>query len=229
MTKLVRNFIAFRDYETGSKNRYKTQPLQLACVMIDINKLEIVPNSLFHSKIKPLPDDAAIAIDLDPVSDEALAINKLKREDLEKAPDVETVWKQYCTYLKKYNLKGNKGGKWDAPIVAGFNNRGFDDEIDIRLMKAYGPEFDEWGGWSLYHPIHNFDLKEDVTRWFHFTDMKSISMDSLRDKFGLSTEKAHDAVTDVTQGAHVLIHFLKMYRTLEPKIKFDGAFSGKGL
>lgn len=215
---MINNYICFRDYETGSKNKMRTQPIQLAAIMIDLPRLQIVPDSLFESKILPeLDDEKAISEGMDPIMDEALKINGHTREDLARAPDAKTVWNQYLSYLDKYNLKGIKGGKWHAPIAAGFNNTNFDDYIDLRLAEKYGPKPDDYGGWSHYHPIHNFDVLQLVRTFFFSIDLNSTgsySMDAVRQYFGYQKLNAHKADVDVKQGADLLLRFLKLTKRI---------------
>ena len=42
---------------------------------------------------------------------------------------------------------------------------------------------------------------------------------------GLSKENAHDALKDVQDTAEILIRFMKLFRSLSPKIKFRNAFN----
>jgi len=60
-------------------------------------------------------------------------------------------------------------------------------------------------------------------------DIKSISMDSIRDWLGMSKENAHDALQDVKDTAAVLIKFMKLYRYYAPKVQFEKAFANGGL
>ena len=148
-----------------------------------------------------------------PIEDEALGINNIQVEDLEKAPDAKFVWDKYLDYLKDYNLKGKNGGKWDAPIVAGYNGTNFDDVIDVRMCEQYGPKLDEWGGWGIYHPFMRMDVQMMVQQMFfpvNISKNNSVSMDAMREYFGYKTDGAHNAKVDVLQGADLLIRFLKL-------------------
>ena len=58
--------------------------------------------------------------------------------------------------------------------------------------------------------------------------VKSISMDSLRERMGLSGENAHDALQDVKDTANIFIKMLKTHRAVYQNIEFEKAFaSGK--
>ena len=89
------------DFETGSRNPHKTQPVQIAAVAIHGRKLTIQPGGYFESLIRPeLDDEKAIEMGVDPIEDEALAVNGKTREELAKAPSAKTVWKK--TYQSIY-------------------------------------------------------------------------------------------------------------------------------
>lgn len=237
---MIRNNICIRDYETGSKNRHKCQPIQIAAVMIDIRRLEVIQDSLFESLILPeFDDEKCLNLGIDPLEDEALKINGHTRESLADAPHAKLVWEQYLAYLKDYNIKGQDGGAWNAPAIGGYNSCKFDDVIDIRMCELYGPKLNDWGDWSMYHPFLNFDVQHLVQNFFHATKINntdSISMDAMREFFGYKKDGAHDAETDVIQTADMLIRFLKLTKgivagTLDlpkgKKVKFRGCVGGK--
>ena len=55
-------------------------------------------------------------------------------------------------------------------------------------------------------------------------DVKSLSMDSMRDLFGMSKENAHDALKDVEDTAMLLCRFMRLYRRTSSSVRFKGAF-----
>jgi DNA polymerase III epsilon subunit-like protein len=62
--------------------------------------------------------------------------------------------------------------------------------------------------------------------WFESNnDLKSYTLDSLRDYFGISKVGAHDAFKDVQDCAEILIRFLRLHRNLGNKIKFKNSFA----
>ena len=82
------------DTETGSRNPNTTQAIQLACIAIEPRSLEIIPNSEFESLIKPEFDEIKCKeLGIDPLEDQALAVNGKTREELAKAPQLKVVWK----------------------------------------------------------------------------------------------------------------------------------------
>ncbi|MFW9876834.1 MAG: hypothetical protein ACFFG0_27385 [Candidatus Thorarchaeota archaeon] len=216
---MIKNYVCVYDLETGGKNKYKCQPVQISAIMIDLPRLEIVEDSLFESKIKPIWDKKICEKEgIDEFDDGSIEIHRLTREILDKAPELTVVWENFQNYLKQYNLKGLKGRMWDAPIPGGFNNRNFDDFIIRRLCERYGPKLDEWGGWKLFHPVHNFDLYQTSISLFHNKKISSgrvsYSLDTLREYHGISKEQAHNAKKDVLDTAFLLIKHLRMLREI---------------
>jgi len=204
----------------------------------------VIEESEFDSIIKPIADDAkAVKEGFGPIEDEALKINGHTREELAKGPELKIVWGQFQEYLKKYNLKGKTGGKWDSPIPAGFNNRNFDDVIIKRLCDKFGPKPDDFGGWGIFHPMYNFDLFQEIQTKFFFTSFngsQSMSFDTLREYFGYKKEGAHNSLIDCIQGADLLIRILRLNKSVingdllvcpecdyKKKIKFENCVGGK--
>jgi len=221
------NDICVFDFETGSRNPHTTQPVQVAAVMIHGRKLTIQPDGYFESLIKPMGDEKAVAAGVDPLEDEALQINGKTRDELSRAPHAKTVWERFGNFVNKFNYKG---GAWTAPIAAGHNIDNFDMIIAERLCKQYGPLDKKRKTQGIFHPIHRMDLMREVWMWTENNkDIRSISMDSIRDWLGMSKENAHDALQDVKDTAAVLIKFMKLYRYYAPKVQFEKAFANGGL
>jgi len=224
-----RNNYVFLDFETGSKNKYKTQPTQLAAVALDGRTGKIIKGSEFCSFIKPIFDPSECKkLGIDEIQDEALEITKITVEQLETAPDIKTVWKSFCEYVERYSVGK---GKWDAPVMCGYNIEGFDKEIIRRIagVKPYnlGPFDKEYQECTLFHPIDRIDIMKDVQQWTRFnTSIRSVSMDSMRTYFGMKKEGAHNALVDVKQGAAILEKFFDLYKNISPLIKFQGCFAG---
>lgn len=235
---MIFNYYMVYDFETGSRNKHKTQPTQLSAIMIDPRRLTIVPGSLFDSEIKPILDnEEATKLGLDPVEDEALTKTGKTRENLAKAPELKVVWESFVDYVKNYTKKGSN---WNAPIRVGFNNRNFDDFIIDRLASQYGPYDKVWQTQNLFQPIHSIDLMQDffrITENIKINSTHSISMDSIRDWLGMDKSGAHDGRNDVLDCAELFIRITKLHRKLHTgidcfhcgnlnKIKFDGSLAG---
>ena len=217
----IRDYIVF-DFETGSRNPRKTQPTQIAALALDGRNFKL--KGTFKSEIRPVMDDEkAIEMGFDPLEDEALRITGKNREDLAKAPLPKTVWKKFCDFVNQYNWKGTQ---FFAPIPAGFNIIGFDMIIVDRLCKAYGPYDKERQQQKLFNKIYKVDMMDNMFMWTEGDpSIKSISMDSLRDRMGLSKENAHDALQDVKDTANIMIKFMKTHRAVYRNLTIDKAFA----
>lgn len=216
-----RDIICF-DFETGGRNPHRCQPTQIAAIALDGRNFK--PKGTFNSLMRPvLDDDKAIALGVDPVEDEALKVTRKTREELAKAPLPKTVWKKFITFVEKYNWKGTP---FFAPIPCGFNIIGYDMHIVNRLCKEYGPWDENRQQQKLFHQIYKIDVMDDVWLWTEGDpDVKSISMDSLRERMGLSSENAHDALQDVRDTANIFIKLQKSRRAVYRNMKFDKAFA----
>jgi DNA polymerase III epsilon subunit-like protein len=216
-----RDYIIF-DFETGSRNPHRTQPTQIAALALDGRTLNV--KGQFNSEIKPIFDDAeAIAAGLDPIEDEALKITKKTREKLAEAPSIKSVWSKFTKFVDQYNWKGDA---FFNPIPVGFNIIGFDMIIVNRLCREFGPWDKEREHQKLFSKVYKIDIMDTVFAWTESDpSVRSISMDSLRQRMGLSTEKAHDALQDVKDEANIFIKFMKTYRAVYQNIQFEQAFA----
>lgn len=171
-----------------------------------------------------LDDERAIELGLDPIQDEALKVNGKTREELENAPDTKLVWESFCQFVNRYNYKKDI---WNAPIAAGFNIDAFDNIIVNRLCGhepyGFGPWDEEYRKNKIFHPIFAIDVMDYCWMWFENIKMptRSLGMDAMRDYFGMSKEGAHDAKQDVIDCSEILIRFLRLSRSISPKVKFQ--------
>ena len=241
--------IIFLDFETTGVNPYTAQPTQLAAVVIHGRKLEVHENSMFSSFIQPIWDEQeCLRLNLTPVNDEALAKSNISIDTLKEAPKLKTVWDQFRQFINRYNPKKSKWGapiksgmnidRYDAIIIdriAGGHFKKAQAELDKLqsggIIKAENIKFKDpygFGPWdedrqeeTLFYPRDSVDLLRILWMWTeNIPEIKSLSMDSIREWLGIPTEGAHDARKDVMDGAKVLIKFLKLHRTYAPKIKF---------
>lgn len=225
---MITNDIIFLDFETTGVNPLTCQPVQLAAVVIDGRKLEIVEGSEFQTLILPELDEYTCAAKrLDPLTEGSIRVHGKTPEILSGAPNVKLAWKLFVDYVNSYNPKG---GKWNAPIMAGYNVVNYDSKIINRLVMEepykFGP-MDNKGECSLFNPRMSWDLIHDVQRWTHFNpEITSVSFDNMRKYTGMSTDNAHDAMQDVKQGALFLCKFLNMYKKMTPGLKLKGSCVG---
>jgi DNA polymerase III epsilon subunit-like protein len=216
-----RDYIVF-DFETGSRNPQKTQPTQIAALALDGRNFRL--KGTFNSEIRPIIDDEkAIKAGLDPLEDEALRITGKTRKALAKAPLPKTVWKKFENFVNQYNWKGTQ---FFAPIPAGFNIIGFDMIIVNRMCEQYGSYDKERQQQKIFNKIYKVDMMDNMFMWTEGDpSIKSISMDSLRERMGLSSENAHDALQDVKDTANIMIKFMKTHRAVYRNLKIDKAFA----
>jgi len=216
-----RDIIVF-DFETGGRNPMRCQPTQIAAIALDGRNFRL--KGEFNSMMRPIiDDDKAIAAGVDPIEEGALKVTGQTRAQLAKAPLPKGVWKKFCTFVNKYNWKGTP---YFAPIPAGFNILGYDMKIVDRLCKEYGPYDDKRQSQKLFHQIYKIDVMDDVWLWTEGDpSVKSISMDSLRERMGLSSENAHDALQDVKDTANIFIKLQKSRRAVYRNMKFEKAFA----
>jgi DNA polymerase III epsilon subunit-like protein len=216
-----RDIIVF-DFETGGRNPLRCQPTQIAAIALDGRNFRL--KGEFNSMMRPiLDDDKALKAGVDPIEEGALKVTGQTRSQLARAPLPKGVWKKFVTFVNKYNWKGTP---YFAPIPAGFNILGYDMKIVDRLCKEYGPYDDKRESQKLFHQIYKIDVMDDVWLWTEGDpDVKSISMDSLRERMGLSSENSHDALQDVKDTANIFIKLQKSRRAVYRNMKFEQAFA----
>ena len=212
-----KNVYIMYDTETGSRNPTTTQAIQIAAIAIDPRNLTIIPDSEFESLIRPeLNELKQKELGIDNIEQGALDVNGKTLEMLADAPAEKTVWQSFTQYCMGYNTTGKK---WDAPILTGFNNLGFDNIILNRMAKKYGPYESERDHCSLFHPIWKMDVMQLIFPLFESNyEVRSLSMDNLRDYFGMSKENAHDALQDVKDQAEIFCAIMKANRKLSKVI-----------
>lgn len=224
------NKICVFDFETDGVNPNQCSPVQLACVMVDPLKLEVIPNSEFNINFKPetLEKDPDYEYTTDVVDFHAKVQGCSKADILDRwsnYPTQEHSWKMFVDYMSKYHTRASKKSQFSAPIAAGYNIYKFDLPIIDRLSKKYGNTNKE-GKTDVFFPRDIIDLMNLVFYWFEQnSDLKSYTLDSLRDYLGISKEGAHDAIKDIRDSAEILIRFMKLHRRLANSIKFKDSFN----
>lgn len=217
-TKLNNNIICY-DLETGDKDPYTCEPLEITAIVYDINTLQQKENGVFNTLIKPT--------DWSKVSEKALQKNKITREEVEdKGVDQKFFFDQFTEFCRSFQRNHTK---WEGMYAAGFNILNFDNIIMDQLCTKYA-YLDKDGDPLLFHPIHNFDLIHVSRLWFHNCDeLNSYSLDGLRDYMGISKEGSHRSTKDVEDTWAILSRFMNMYRQLSVKKipQFKGCFSNE--
>jgi exonuclease I len=224
-----KNKICVFDMETDGSDPYICSPVQLAAIMIDPISLEIIKGSEFNINFKPetLEENDNYEYKTD-ILDFHAKVRGCSKQDIlnswQKYPKQNNSWDMFVNYLEKYHTRSTKKSQFSAPIAAGYNINRFDLVIVNRLSQKYNNTNKE-GRTDLFYPRDVVDMMNLVFYWFENNDeLKSYTLDSLRDYLGINKEGAHDAMKDVYDTANILIRFLRLHRNLSQKIKFKSAF-----
>lgn len=219
------------DMETDGSNPDVCSPVQIAAVIIDPLRLEIIQDSEFNVTIKPekLEEDDSYTYSDSDILEFHSKVRGCSKDDIlttwkEYTPQNQS-WKLFLSYLEKYHIRSDKRSCFTAPIAAGYNINRFDLRIVDRLSKKYN-NLNKEGRSSLFYPRDVIDVMNVIFYWFESNnELKNYTLDNLRDYLGLSKEGAHDALKDVKDTAEILIRFLRLHRNLGKKVKFKGSFT----
>ena len=217
------------DFETDGPDPSQCSPVQIAAVIVDPIKLEIVKDSEFNINFKPevLEKDPEYKYETDILDFHAKVKGSTKDAVLAEwltYPKQDQAWKQFVNYLEKYHDRATKKSCFSAPIAAGYNIYRFDLPIIDRLSNKYGNLNKEKRN-NLFYPRDVIDLINVMFYWFEDNEeVKSYSLDNMRDYLGISKDGAHDAIKDVKDSAMIMIRFLKLHRNLAKKVQFRDSF-----
>jgi DNA polymerase III epsilon subunit-like protein len=218
------NYLVF-DLETGSKNKNKTQITQISAIVLNPQTLEMIPGGKFDTEVNPIWDEGECAkLDIDVPEVEALQVTHKTREQLEKAPRIEQVWPTFVEFVKRHAK--NKGGAWDSVVPVGFNIVNFDMPIITRMCQQFGPYDEKWGTQALFHPVFHVDIMQKLWLWFEREKaIRSVSLDTLRQYFGMPLDGAHNSLVDVIDTWELFKRLVKLDRHHYPKVQFEGALA----
>jgi DNA polymerase III epsilon subunit-like protein len=224
--------ILVMDFETDHKLADIANPIQIGAIAIDPIRYQVIPNSEFYSWVRPdLIDHPNYMKDHEDTlkfhcRNYNMSMEKLL-EKIREAPSEKQVFENFTEYTRKYHTKESSQTIFSSPALAGFNALAFDFPILDRLCKKYG-YVDKNGQQKLYFTRDTIDIMKVVMMWLVPTrELRSYSMDTLREYFGMAAGQAHDALFDVKEEAEILIKFLKLHKRFAGQIKFKGAFSPK--
>jgi DNA polymerase III epsilon subunit-like protein len=219
-----KNKICVFDFETDGRDVDTINPVQLAAVIIDPRKLEIVKGGQFCSFMRPENIDDSDYFEKnratiewhsnvrDCTSDEIMEL-------WENAPPTKSVWASFEEFLLRFHKAGRTKTKFSAPLACGYNILSFDMPIAERMCAKYS------GGKQIFHPRDKIDLMHWMFPWFeNSNEVTSYSMDNMREYFGISKDNAHDALKDVEDTAMLFCRFMRLYRRTSGSVKFKGAF-----
>lgn len=196
MAKSSVKYVIVQDYETGGLPSKEKKPFldialcEVACVVVDMEKLEIIDE--YQALFKPGYKDDLI------YAPEALAVNGLTMEMMEEqGKDAKTVYKDLKDLYTKY--KNPRQGA----IVCGHNFTGFDHPFTIELFNYYGDDVWKYVKWV-----------EDTQKLAYYSnleqpDYKLATCCSLND---ISLVGAHRAIHDTRSNAQLFISYIKRLR-----------------
>jgi len=219
------NKICVFDFETDGTDVETLSPVQVAAVIIDPRKLEIIEGAEFNSYMRPekIDEEDYIKKNLATIEWHAKVQNCKKEEVVDKwraAPEIKHVWGSFLEFLSRYHASGKKKTRFSAPVACGANIIKFDLPISDKLCKKYAK------GKNIFHPRDIIDIMHWFFPWFENSEeVSSYSMDNMRKYFGISSEGAHDALKDVQDVAEICIKFMRLHRRTASKVKFKGSFN----
>lgn len=218
------------DLETSSVDPNTCDVFQIAALAVDPIKLQIIPNSTFNVWVKP--DDVEkegyyeqykSTIDWHAKNFHCTAevfLDKIKNATPEKL-----AWEQFTQYLSQYHDRQNNQNFHSSPIPAGYNIINFDMKIVERLARKYKCTQKD-GSQNIFYARDIRDILHIVSLWLSPLDeVKSYSMDNIRDYFGLTRDGGHEAMKDVEDEAKLLLKFLGLHNQLAQKISFKNVFA----
>lgn len=221
------DYICF-DFETTGKNPNTAQPIQIAAVVIHGRKLEIKEGTEFQSLIRPNFDEYECKqLNLDPLTDDSIAIHGKTRELLQTAPSPKSVWSNFSEYCKQYN---HGKSNFTAPIATGYNINSYDMVIVDRLCSKapynFGPVNKE-GGQDIFNRIKKIDMLDFMFALFeNNSEVNSLSADNLfRGYMGYAKGQAHDAMSDTIMVAEIFCRTMKLMRRTASSTRFKGVFN----
>lgn len=222
------NFVCIYDFETDDKDQHTCEPVQIAASMIHPKSLEHVEGSEFTSYMQPIDinDEDYYEKHEETIKWHAENYKCTPQEIFNKwksAPMQKVVWKDFQTYLLKYNMNQSRKSKFSAPIRAGANIIKFDDVITQRLCTRYGMVSKD-GEQKIFAPRDFIDLTNLAFYWFeNAVEPDAYNMNELRTYFGLDHEGSHDALKDVKDCGILIARLLRLHRHIAPKVKFKNS------
>jgi len=226
------NKICVFDFETDGSDPNVCSPVQIAALMIDPISLSVIPDSEFNVFFKPevLENDPEKKYHYKTdILDFHAKVKGCSAADILETwhnyPSQDQSWRLFTEYLDRYHTRSSKKSQFSAPIAAGYNIYRFDLLITERMSKKY-KNLNKENKSDIFFPRDVIDIINLMFYWFENNkELKSYSLDNVRDYFGINKDGAHDALKDVKDCAEILIRFLKLHRNLAHKIRFKDSFN----
>jgi DNA polymerase III epsilon subunit-like protein len=198
-----RNLCVF-DFETSSADPSTTQILQIGACIINRNSLEV--QDQYTTVVQP---DDFTAVDPD-----ALRVNGLTIEQLEKAPCINTVFPTFARWVQRFNIRGDKSS-FGAPIPVTWGG----DRFDLPILERYCQRFNYWDvsrkHQILVNPVFSMDVMKHMWFWTRTRkDVANVKLATILEWMGVSMtdiEKgAHDAMWDTLWTARIAVKLLQL-------------------
>lgn len=200
----MQNIVVY-DLETTGKDPNKVFPIQFAAIPIDGISLKIKEDDVFNQMCRPPDFDDMANYKGDSEKEGLWKFHAEHRgckideiiELVSSSPPMSIVFDQFKEYIKRFRSKKD-------PELGGFNIFNYDNVILNRILEGKKPT------WS---PIFYYDVMQECKSWLRSIDMRSLSLDSLREYFGL-TKGGHEALKDCKDTALILSRFLNYKQQL---------------
>jgi DNA polymerase III subunit epsilon len=174
------------DCETGGVDPKTCGLLQLAA-LVDIDG-EIKEE--FCSYVQPFPSDIVL--------DEALEVNKIKREHLQQFPEPKQVYKKFIAFLDKYIDRYNSCDKF---YPAGYNIR-FDREVMESFARRCGDGyFGSYVSWKFVDALPVMTIFD----WMGKTALANYKLGTVCAHYNIEIPDAHDAMADIRATRNLII------------------------
>lgn len=206
----MKNYLIVVDFETGSLNTTDPVPLSIAGKVYKGYTLQPIAESdggEFYSLMKP-PD-------MDRIEEGALAVNKLKREEIIVAPEEKAVLTSFSEWVRRFMVGKNK------PVMCGYNSLHFDNPILEACFLRNNIK-------NPFHANRHIDLMHLC--WLFFDEKPepaNLRLDTIGSFMGLNMAGAHNSLVDVRNTGAILMKFLSYIREISSRSKFKGSFKGE--
>jgi len=150
----------------------------------------------FNFKIKPR--------NFDDIDQRALDVNGITKEQLEKYPEAQGVYKEIVTMFDKYINKFDRNDKF---IVCGYNVR-----FDINFLNAFFKKSGNEYLFSYLSPVHIDPYP--VLQFMQgngLIKIENLQLETVCKHFGIEIENAHDAMADIEATKKLNNYILKNY------------------
>lgn len=208
------------DFETIGSDPQICDPIQLSALVINSNKLEIIPDSEFDINIKPNNIDKENYLELNEegVNFHAKLYNKSPQEMIEiwkNGVDEKSAIHSFVSYIKKWNPKNNSS--WNSTLWAGAN-----PQYDIDIFKRYCSKYNIPTK-NLFWWRDTINLQFWAWSWLQWREDEpdNYQMDTLREWFSIESQgQAHNSLVDVKEEAGLIIRFLRLFKYYSQKVSW---------